>query len=289
MEDASHRCVTQSASSSSAGPGSWRRRASLRSPAGSGPACSCASRRSRRWTRSRRRSGPAGVPSAAPCRWLEPSGLIHRGRRRGDRRDYWSTTPDAMVRVIENRQRQIRPVARHARSRHRGPVGSPAGDAGAPPGRPRALPGLVRPSSSTRSNGTRSTARSAPPASLRERIEMTAIIRTERLTKSYGAHRGHRRRRPARSTTGEVFGFLGPNGAGKTTTIRTLLDLIRPTSGPRVRVRHRDDRRPGRRSIAAIGYIPGEFALYDRLTGGQTIAVLREPPRRRRRGVPARR
>jgi len=29
---------------------------------------------------------------------------------------------------------------------------------------------------------------------------------------------------------GEVFGFLGPNGAGKT-TIRTLLDLIHPTSG----------------------------------------------------------
>ncbi len=30
---------------------------------------------------------------------------------------------------------------------------------------------------------------------------------------------------------GEVFGFLGPNGAGKTTTSRTLMDLIRPTSG----------------------------------------------------------
>ena len=42
-------------------------------------------------------------------RWLEPSGLIHRSRRPGDRRDHWSTTPDAMVRVIENRQRQMRP------------------------------------------------------------------------------------------------------------------------------------------------------------------------------------
>lgn len=30
---------------------------------------------------------------------------------------------------------------------------------------------------------------------------------------------------------GDVFGFLGPNGAGKSTTIRTMLSLIRPTSG----------------------------------------------------------
>src|SRR5215213_1601427 len=51
-------------------------------------------------------------------RWLEPSGLIHRSRRPGDRRDYWSTTPDAMVRVIENRQRQMRPSLQRLREVH---------------------------------------------------------------------------------------------------------------------------------------------------------------------------
>lgn len=30
---------------------------------------------------------------------------------------------------------------------------------------------------------------------------------------------------------GDVFGFLGPNGAGKSTTLRTILSLIKPTSG----------------------------------------------------------
>ena len=69
---------------------------------------------------------------------------------------------------------------------------------------------------------------------------MTAIIRTEKLTKSYGAHRGIIDV-DLEVQAGEVFGFLGPNGAGKTTTIRTLLDLIRPTSGRGVRVRHRVD------------------------------------------------
>ena len=59
---------------------------------------------------------------------------------------------------------------------------------------------------------------------------MTAIIETEKLTKSYGAHRGIIDLDLV-VNEGEAFGFLGPNGAGKTTTIRTLLDHLRPTSG----------------------------------------------------------
>ncbi|HJW22655.1 MAG TPA: ABC transporter ATP-binding protein [Candidatus Limnocylindrales bacterium] len=98
---------------------------------------------------------------------------------------------------------------------------------------------------------------------------MTAVIQTDKLTKSYGPARGIIEV-DLEVGQGEVFGFLGPNGAGKTTTIRTVLDLIRPTSGKAwvfgiettvdpVAIHRR------------VGYIPGEFTLYDRLTGGQTL------------------
>ena len=98
---------------------------------------------------------------------------------------------------------------------------------------------------------------------------MVAIIKTEKLTKSYGGHRGIIDV-DLEVQQGEVFGFLGPNGAGKTTTIRVLLDLIRPTSGKAyvfgiettvdpVAIHRR------------IGYLPGEFTLYDKLTGGDTL------------------
>jgi ABC-2 type transport system ATP-binding protein len=98
---------------------------------------------------------------------------------------------------------------------------------------------------------------------------MTAIIEIEKLTKSYGKHRGIIDI-DLTVDEGEAFGFLGPNGAGKTTTIRTLLDHLRPTSGQaRIFgiVTTEDPVAIHRR----IGYLPGEFALYDKLTGGQTI------------------
>ena len=98
---------------------------------------------------------------------------------------------------------------------------------------------------------------------------MTAVIETQQLTKSYGEHRGVIDV-DLEVNQGEVFGFLGPNGAGKTTTIRTLLDLIRPTSG-RALVFGIESTADPVAIHRRIGYIPGEFTLYDRLTGGQTI------------------
>jgi ABC-2 type transport system ATP-binding protein len=98
---------------------------------------------------------------------------------------------------------------------------------------------------------------------------MPTVIKTEQLTKSYGAHRGIIEV-DLEVTQGEVFGFLGPNGAGKTTTIRVLLDLIRPTSG-RAFVFDIESTADPVAIHRRIGYVPGEFSLYDRLTGAQTM------------------
>jgi ABC-2 type transport system ATP-binding protein len=102
----------------------------------------------------------------------------------------------------------------------------------------------------------------------------SAVIEVHGLTKRYGRARG------VEDLTfevgpGEAFGFLGPNGAGKTTTIRTLLDFIRPTSGS-VRVFGMDPRREGVRVHRRLGYLPGELALYERMTGAEVLRAFAE-------------
>jgi ABC-2 type transport system ATP-binding protein len=98
---------------------------------------------------------------------------------------------------------------------------------------------------------------------------MPPVIQLEKLTKSYGSSRGIIDIDLA-VEQGEIFGFLGPNGAGKTTTIRTMLDLIRPTGG-RALVFGVESSVDPVAIHRRVGYIPGEFALYDRLTGKQTL------------------
>jgi ABC-2 type transport system ATP-binding protein len=79
---------------------------------------------------------------------------------------------------------------------------------------------------------------------------------------------------------GQVFGFLGPNGAGKTTTIRLMLDLIRPNSG-RITMAGLDSRRDSVELHRRVGYVPGDLALYERLTARELLshfAALRSGP-----------
>jgi ABC-2 type transport system ATP-binding protein len=96
-------------------------------------------------------------------------------------------------------------------------------------------------------------------------VSAEPVIATRGLSKDYGSGRGlfgldlEVRR-------GEVFGFLGPNGAGKTTTMRLLLDLIRPSSGA-ASVLGLDTHGQSLEIHRRIGYLPGDLALYPRMTG----------------------
>ncbi|MGN6275721.1 MAG: ATP-binding cassette domain-containing protein, partial [Solirubrobacterales bacterium] len=72
---------------------------------------------------------------------------------------------------------------------------------------------------------------------------------------------------------GDVLGSLAPNGAGKTTTIRTLLDLIHPTSGS-ARVFGLDSRRDSVAIRARLGNLPGDFGFGRETPGRQAVQLL---------------
>jgi len=112
---------------------------------------------------------------------------------------------------------------------------------------------------------------------------VTAVIESERLCKRYASARGI----DDLSLTvqqGDIFGFLGPNGAGKTTTIRTLLDLLHPTSGS-ARVLGLDSRRDSLAIRARLGNLPGEFAYDERVTGRELLEFFAVVAEHRDRGA----
>lgn len=68
---------------------------------------------------------------------------------------------------------------------------------------------------------------------------------------------------------GETFGLLGPNGAGKTTLLKTLLGIVRPTSGRALVLgQSMGDRSAKQR----IGYLPENPYFYDFLTGWEILS-----------------
>jgi ABC-2 type transport system ATP-binding protein len=67
---------------------------------------------------------------------------------------------------------------------------------------------------------------------------------------------------------GHIFGFVGPNGAGKTTTIRTLMGLIRPTSGAAMLL---GQPIPSRAARFKVGFLPESPYFYDYLTIGELL------------------
>lgn len=77
---------------------------------------------------------------------------------------------------------------------------------------------------------------------------------------------------------GKIFGLLGPNGAGKTTTIRTVLNIIKPTTGEISFF----NRAISSNFFNEIGYLPEERGLYKKSKVNEVIlyfAVLKNMPR----------
>ena len=113
---------------------------------------------------------------------------------------------------------------------------------------------------------------SLTPAPARAARSAPVAIHTRGLTKFYGKVRGIEDLN-LEVGAGEIFGFLGPNGAGKTTTLRLLLDFIHPTRGHAF-VLGQETHAHSLELRRRIGYLPGETALYEEMTGHELLSLL---------------
>lgn len=100
------------------------------------------------------------------------------------------------------------------------------------------------------------------------------VIKVEHLTKDFGSGRGIFDVN-LEVNEGEVLGFLGPNGAGKTTTIRHLLGFTKPDKGNSY-IFDKDTKKHHSQILKDVGYLPGEVALPEALTGIQFLDMMAE-------------
>lgn len=98
------------------------------------------------------------------------------------------------------------------------------------------------------------------------------LIAVHGLTKDYGHGRGVFGLDFA-VQAGECFGYLGPNGAGKTTTLRLLMGFTK-TSGGSANIAGLDCFADAARLHEQVGYLPGELALMEEMTGWQFIELM---------------
>jgi ABC-2 type transport system ATP-binding protein len=103
---------------------------------------------------------------------------------------------------------------------------------------------------------------------------MATAIKLTKLTKRYGGSKVAAVDSLSVSIqAGEIYGFLGSNGAGKSTTIRTLLNFLRPTSGSAT-ILGKDSVKDSVELKCDMGYLSGDIALYERVTGAQLLDYL---------------
>ncbi|MDD5936150.1 MAG: ABC transporter ATP-binding protein [Clostridiales bacterium] len=101
---------------------------------------------------------------------------------------------------------------------------------------------------------------------------MTKVFEINHITKDYGNQKGVFDVSFS-VNQGEVMGFLGPNGAGKTTTIRQLMGFIHPDSGE-VKINGLDCFKDAAKIQETLGYLPGEIAFMDGMTGIEFIKFI---------------
>ncbi len=101
-----------------------------------------------------------------------------------------------------------------------------------------------------------------------------SIIQVENLTKTYKSGKGIF---DVSFTVrkGEVFGYLGPNGAGKTTTIRQLMGFTNADQG-KCLIKGKDTRTHAAEIQKSVGYLPGEIAFFDGMTGKQFLDFMND-------------
>lgn len=99
-------------------------------------------------------------------------------------------------------------------------------------------------------------------------------IEVNHFTKDYGSGRGVFDV-SFEVNKGEVFGFLGPNGAGKSTTIRHLMGFSKPQNGT-TKILGLDSFNNYTSFMDKVGYLPGEIALPDGLTGIEFLEMMKK-------------
>ncbi len=109
---------------------------------------------------------------------------------------------------------------------------------------------------------------------LRRTTEHHPVVQTVGLSKTYRTGFWMNQKiESLRSCTltvsqGETFGLLGPNGAGKTTLLKTLLGIIRPTTGRAFLL----GEPIGNLGVKQkVGYLPENAYFYDYLTGWEYL------------------
>ena len=101
-----------------------------------------------------------------------------------------------------------------------------------------------------------------------------AILKVNDLTKTYKSGKGIYDVSFS-VKEGEVFGYLGPNGAGKTTTIRQMMGFTNAEKGG-CTIKGLDSRSQADEIQNFVGYLPGEMAFFEGMTGSQFLNFMKE-------------